>query len=87
MLDSLGKFDEFSMIHMVFFGHWDKFAELAVPHANPGCHITFWNCSKSEANGCGFDDSYNINYEEVPVDPPQNTYFNDPVYYFPKVII
>tara|TARA_R100000005_G_C4966537_1_gene181142 strand:- start:164 stop:781 length:618 start_codon:yes stop_codon:yes gene_type:complete len=87
VLDSLGKFDGIFYDTYGFFGHWDKFAEFAVPHANPGCHITFWNCSRGETNGCGFDDSYNIDYEEIPVDPPQNTYFNDSVYYFPKVII
>jgi len=70
-----------------FFGHWGKLAELIVPHANTGCHITFWNAAKSETNGCGFDNSYNIVYEQMDVSPPQNTYFNEHIYYFPKVVI
>lgn len=87
VLDSLGKFSGIFYDTYGFFGHWNQFADRIVPHANPGCHITFWNCSRGETNGCGFDNSYNITYEQLAVDPPQNSYFNESVYSFPKVVI
>lgn len=84
---SLATFDGIFYDTYGHFGHWDQVAGLVTQHANPGCHITFWNAAKGETNGCGFDDSFDITYEQLDVKPPQNTYFNDHVYSFPRVVI
>ena len=86
-IDSLGNFDGIFFDTYGTFGHWDDIAYKASEHTNSGCHITFWNCTSGEMNGCGFGDSYNISYEQISVSPPQNTYFNNSTYYMPKVII
>ena len=86
-IDSLGNFDGIFFDTYGTFGHWGDVANKASEHTNSGCHITFWNCVSGEMNGCGFDDSYNISYEQISVSPPQNTYFNNSTYYMPKVII
>ena len=86
ILPTLASFDGIFFDTYGFFGHWGLVAESISAHANEGCHISFWNCCRGERNGCGFSDDYNITYEQIEVDPPQNTYFNDRVYFLPKVI-
>ena len=86
ILPTLASFDGILFDTYGFFGHWGLVAESISAHANEGCHISFWNCCRGERNGCGFGDDYNITYEQIEVDPPQNTYFNDRVYFLPKVI-
>ena len=86
-IDSLGSFDGIFFDTFGLFGHWHMVAAKTSEHTNSGCHITFWNCLPKETIGCGFDDSYNITYEQINIAPPQNTYFNETVYYMPKVII
>lgn len=86
-IDSLGNFDGIFFDTWGFFGHWGDLANKTSEHANSGCHITFWNCLSKEANGCGFNESHNITYEQISVDPPQNTYFNHETYYMPKVVV
>ena len=86
ILPTLGSFDGIFFDTYGLFGHWNQVASQAIGHANIGCHITFWNCLSKEANGCGFNESHNITYEQISVDPPQNTYFNHTTYYMPKVV-
>ena len=86
-IDSLGSFDGIFFDTWGVFGHWSDVANKTSEHVNSGCHITFWNCSSGESNGCGFDDSHGIAYEQVSVSPPQNTYFNNTIYYMPKVVV
>ena len=87
VLPTLGNFDGIFFDAYGLFGHWNQVASQVIGHANSGCHITFWNCLYKEANGCGFNESHNITYEQISVDPPQNTYFNHVTYYMPKVIV
>ena len=87
ILPTLNKFDGIFYDTFGFAGHWHKVAEMIEGHTNENCRVTFWNCCRNGRNGCGFDDSYNIVYEQIEVDPPQNTYFNDKIYFLPKVII
>ncbi len=87
VLPTLNKFDGIFYDTFGNGGHWNKVAKMVEGHTNENCRVTFWNCYHGEKNGCGFDDSYNIVYEQVEVDPPQNTYFNAKVYFLPKVII
>jgi len=86
-IDSLGNFDGIFFDTWGVFGHWGDVANKTSEHANSGCHITFWNCVPKEMNGCGFDNSHGIVYEQVTVSPPQNTYFNNTIYYMPKVVV
>ena len=86
-IESLGTFDGIFYDTYGFFGHWEEVANKVVPYAKKGCHITFWNCYRGKVNGCGFNDTYDITYEQIEVDPPQNTYFNDKIYYMPKVVM
>lgn len=86
ILPTLGSFDGIFFDTYGLFGHWNQVASQVFGHANIGCHITFWNCLSKEANGCGFNESHNITYEQISVDPPQNTYFNHTTYYMPKVV-
>jgi hypothetical protein len=87
ILPTLSKFDGIFYDAFGFAGHWNKVAEMIKDHTRSGCRVTFWNCCRDGRNGCGFDDSYNITYEQIEVDPPQNTYFNDKVYFLPKVVM
>ena len=87
ILPTLGTFDGIFYDAYGTMGHWGEVAETMGGHTISGCHITFWNCCRGERNGCGFDNSYNISYEQMEVNPPQNTYFNDKVYFFPKVVM
>ena len=86
-IDSLGSFDGIFFDTWGAFGHWGGVANKTLSHANNECRITFWNCSSGESNGCGFDDSHGIVYEQISVSPPQNTYFNNTIYYMPKVVV
>lgn len=86
-IDSLGNFDGIFFDTWGAFGHWGNVANKTLEHTNSGCRITFWNCNLSESNGCGFDDSHDIVYEQINVSPPQNTYFNNTIYYMPKVVV
>ena len=82
---TLGTFDGIFFDTYGCFGHWGEIANRITGHTNKGCHVTFWNCWSSEMNSCGFDDSYNITYDQIEVDPPENTYFGYKTYYMPKV--
>jgi len=87
VVPTLGTFDGIFYDTYGMFAHWGSVAVTISDHTNEGCHVTFWNCCRGEKNGCGFDDSYNITYEQIEVEPPQNTYFNDKTYYLPKVVM
>ena len=87
VISTLGKFDGIFYDTYGSFGHWGEVANRTAGHTNEGCHITFWNCWPSETNGCGFDNTYNVVYEQIPVDPVENTYFNHKTYFMPKVVV
>lgn len=50
-----------------------------------GSIVTFWNNCGEKSNNHDIDE--NITYEEIEVNPPQNTYFNYKKYYLPKVVV
>ena len=89
-VSELGKFDGIFFDAYGSFGHWQEFASSIVNNTREGCHITFWNSTDQEfAEGCGFDDSYNITYERIDVepDPQPNPYYLSKSYVMPKVVI
>ena len=89
-VSELGKFDGIFFDAYGVFGHWGEFASSIANNTKEGCHITFWNASNGEfAEGCGFDDSYNITYERIDVepDPQPNPYYLFKSYLMPKVVV
>jgi len=88
VLPSLGKFDGiFYDTFGPYSGQWKNLAEMISAHTRDDCRVTFWNFCRKSDNQCGFGDAHNITYEQIEIDPPQNTYFNDKVYFLPKVIM
>tara|TARA_R100000231_G_scaffold139603_1_gene121544 strand:+ start:1490 stop:2029 length:540 start_codon:yes stop_codon:yes gene_type:complete len=78
--DSLGQFDG------VFY---DTFGDLDCKHfssslstwTKSGTKVTFWNNNLDESNDLNIP---NCTYEEFDVNPPQNGYFNNDIYFMPK---
>ena len=87
---ALGQFDGIFFDTYGAFGHWLLFAPSIANSAKEGCHITFWNPTVEETGKwCGFDDSHNISYEHIAVDPdPQpSPYYLSKSYVMPKVVM
>jgi|TARA_R110000851_G_scaffold285798_1_gene439594 hypothetical protein len=57
------------------------FRKLVELVANDNCKVTWWNNRPREWNEMKLP---NVNFEQVPVNPPQNNYFNHKVYFMPK---
>ena len=66
---------------------WKKFKDVLPNITKEGTIFTFWNNCADSANNHDLDEEYDVIYEEIEVDPPQNSYFNHKKYYLPKVII
>jgi protein arginine N-methyltransferase 2 len=47
---------------------------------NKGCNLTFWNGAKNKTNMLGIS---GVEYIEMSVNPPSNSYFNENTYYLP----
>ena len=82
--DQLGKYDG---IFYDAYGDSDyKKVKEALPDlTKEGSILTFWNNRGEQSNNHEIDE--NITYEEIEVDPPQNSYFNHATYYLPKVVV
>ena len=46
-----------------------------------GTKVTWWNINTDESN---YYNIPNVNYQDINVNPPTNSYFNSSVYYLPK---
>ncbi len=78
--DKLGQYD--GIFHDTFGDHnWKKFDDVISTIAKPGCRYTDWNS--------GGDREYWEDYEHlaININPPENKYFNENVYYMPMVIL
>jgi type IV protein arginine methyltransferase len=47
----------------------------------PGAKVTWWNNNPNETN---YYNIPNVTYDQYPVSPPSNNYFNNNIYYLPK---
>lgn len=85
--NNLDKLDVYDGVFFDAFGDrdWKKFKDALPNITKEGSIFTFWNNCGGKMNNHNIDDSYNITYEEIEVDPPQNSYFNHKIYYLPKV--
>ena len=61
-----------------------NFKSFALSKGSSGTKITYWNNFSEEKNEHSFD---NISFEQLSVSPDSNIYFNNNIYYMPKVII
>ena len=73
------------------YGFWSKWGELPrmiKPHCKSMTHISHFNAAIVEGSSCSFGchPDFNISYEKVEIDPPENDYHNEGFYYIPKVI-
>jgi len=78
--DSIGTFDgifydTFGDDNMIYFS--SSLTELV----KNGTKVTWWNNEPSETN---YYNIPNVTYQSISVNPPQNTYFNNNIYYMPK---
>ncbi len=82
--EQLGKYDG---IFYDAYGDNDykKVKEVLPDITKEGSILTFWNNRGEQSNNHEIDE--NITYEEIEVDPPQNSYFNHTIYYLPKVVV
>lgn len=78
-LPKLGKFDGV-FIDTVFDTKMRHFGRMIKSHLNPGAVVTMF--SSRECQAWGFDES-EIEYEEIPIDPPPNQYLNSKLYHLP----
>jgi protein arginine N-methyltransferase 2 len=62
----------------------DKFKTFSLERIKSGGKITYWNNESFGNNKYNFD---SVAYEEVSVSPDENLYFNNNIYYMPKVDI
>jgi len=60
----------------------DKFKAFALERIKSGGKITYWNNEFSENNKYIFD---SILHEQINITPDDNGYFNENIYYMPKV--
>ena len=64
--------------------NFDKFKDFALDKIKNGGNITFWN-NNNNINQYNYD---NIEFEDIPVNPDENSYiWYDNIYYMPKVSI
>jgi hypothetical protein len=71
------------------WSRWNMFAEQVKQHTKNTTRLSHWNAAPGPRGFCGFgkDSYYNVSYTEYEVDPPQNDYFNNDIYYLPKVTV
>ena len=74
------------------FGFWSEpslFSNMCMPHCKPTSLISHWNTNDFEGSICRFVNhpNFNISFEVLEIDPPENDYFNEKTYYFPKVYV
>ncbi len=86
------KQDEFGIYDGIFYDafgdrDWKKFKDVLPNITKEGTIFTFWNNCDDRTNNHDLDEEYGVVYEEIEIDPPQNSYFNHKKYYLPKVII
>jgi len=76
--------DTYDGIFLDTFGdlNLDNFKTFALDRIKSGGKITYWNNEPSEVNKYAFD---SISYEQIPVSLDENFYFNNNIYYMPKV--
>lgn len=82
-IDKMGKYDG-----ILYDTHEDPhyrhfFMEVVEKIAKPNCKITWWNNIYRPDNR-RLETHINAEWEEIEVNPPQNTYFNNNIYYMPK---
>ena len=77
--------DTYDGIFLDTFGdlNLDNFKTFALDRIKSGGKITYWNNEPSEVNKYAFD---SISYEQIPVSLDENFYFNNNIYYMPKVV-
>jgi len=77
--------DTYDGIFLDTFGdlNLDNFKTFALDRIKSGGKITYWNNEPSEVNKYAFD---SISYEQIPVSSDENFYFNNNIYYMPKVV-
>jgi len=86
--DKLGDLGIYDGVFYDVFGDSDssKFKQSIADITKQGSIITFWNNQTVAVDLYGFETS-SVTYEKIEINPPKNTYYNDPVYYLPKVVI
>ena len=62
--------------------NWSNFKSFALAKAKSGAKITYWNNFTDKRNEHGFD---SIAFEDIPINPDSNKYFNNNTYNMPKV--
>ena len=62
--------------------NWSSFKDFALAKAKTGAKITYWNNFTDKRNEHGFD---SIAFEDIPINPDSNKYFNNNTYNMPKV--
>ena len=86
--DKLGDLGIYDGVFYDVFGDSDssKFKQSIADITKQGSIVTFWNNQTVAVDIHGFETS-SVTYEKIEINPPKNTYYNDPVYYLPKVVI
>jgi len=62
--------------------NWSNFKNFALAKAKSGAKITYWNNFTDKRNEHGFD---SVAFEDIPINPDSNSYFNNNTYNMPKV--
>jgi hypothetical protein len=83
------KFDGIFFDPYGLWSRWEMFSDEIKQHTKVTTRLSHWNAAPGSRGFCGFDKNsyYNVVYEEQEVDPPENDYFMNDIYYLPKVTV